>query len=323
MQVLVNKPIHPDAIALLQTRATVLTPYTESDDRVLEILAEAHGIVLSGNLRIGRADMINLPRLKVIGRHGVGLDTVDLQAATERNLPIVYTPYGPTESTAEHALLLLMAAARQLPRLDRAQRQGNFGIRSNFDAIGTELKGKALGVVGFGRIGRRLAEICRAAFDMTIHVFDPFLAPQQISEWGASPVSDIVELASRVDFMSVHTPSTPDTHHLIDSQVFDALRPEAIFVNASRGPVVDEAALVEALRQGSIAGAGIDVYDPEPPAADNPLFALERVVVTPHIASFTSEGRRLMGMTVAKDVLAVLYGEMPEFPANPQVWQTR
>ena len=323
MQVLVNKPIHPDAIALLESRVTLLTPYAETNDRVLEMLTEADGVVLSGSLVIGRHEMSSLPRLKVIGRHGVGLDTVDVEAATERNLPVVYTPYGPTESTAEHALLLLLAAARQLVRLDRAQRGGNFAIRSDFDAIGRELRGKALGVVGFGRIGRRLAEMCRAAFDMTVYVFDPFLDPEQVIEWGATPVQDIHDLARRVDFLSIHTPSTPDTHHLIDGKVFEALKPEAIVVNASRGPVVDEAALVAALQQGRIAGAGIDVYDPEPPAPDNPLFALDRVVVTPHIASFTVEGRRLMGMTVAKDVLAVLDGELPEYPANPQIWPGR
>lgn len=323
MKVLINKPIHPDAIALLQERVSILTPYTEPNDRVLELLVEAEGIVLSGNLKIEGEQMDSLPRLKVIGRHGVGLDTVDVQAATERGLPVVYTPYGPTESTAEHALMLMMAAARQLPRLDRAQRQGNFAIRGDYSAIGRELKDKALGVVGFGRIGRRLAEMCRAAFGMTVYVFDPYIDPQQVIEWGATPVQDVLDLARRVDLVSIHAPSTPDTHHLIDSEFFETLKPEAILVNASRGPVVNESALIEALEHGQIAGAGIDVYDPEPPAADNPLFSLDRVVVTPHVASFTYEGRRLMGMTVAKDVLAVLAGERPEFPANPEVWPDR
>jgi len=319
MIILVNKPIHPDAIAYLKANAEVLTPYSEPNDEVLALLVKADGIVLSGNLYIGAQEMDRLPNLRVIGRHGVGLDTVDLNAATARSLPVVYTPYGPTESTAEHAMLLIMATARKLPLLDRTLRAGNFGVRSDFNAMGIELDGKVLGVVGFGRIGRRLADMCRSAFHMSVHVYDPLVPQDDITQWGAVPEPTVLSLVRIADVISVHTPLTPETHHLIGQHEMAAMKPSAILVNASRGPVVDEAALIRILQEGRIAGAGLDVFDPEPPSSDNPLFSLDRAVVTPHVASFTQEARRLMGLTVAKDVLRVLRGEKPEFPANPTV----
>jgi len=321
--VLVNKPIHPDALEHLRESVEILTPYAASNAEVLGLLAEADALILSGSLTIGSEEMDRARRLRVIGRHGVGLDTVDLAAATKLGLPVVYTPYGPTESTAEHALLLMLATARRLPQLDRAVRSGNFGIRSQLQAMGRELKGKALGVVGFGRIGKRLAEMCRAALHMSIYVFDPHISPKTVVEWGATPILGLVELAGRVDVLSVHTPLTAETHRLVSRDVIQALKPGAILINASRGPVVDEAALIDALQEGRVGGAGLDVYDPEPPVPDNPLFQFDQVVVTPHVGSYTDEGRRLMGTTVAEDVLRVLRDEIPQYLGNPQVWDHR
>ena len=168
-----------------------------------------------------------------------------------------------------------------------------------------------------------MAEMCRAALEMTVCVYDPYLDPQTVVEWGATPVEDLMQLAGQVDVLTIHIPSTPETRHLIDSNVLRVLKPTAILVNAARGAVLDEAALVEALRSGHIHGAGIDVYDPEPPNADNPLFQLDRVVLTPHVASRTMEGRRLMGMTVVEEILSVLNREQPRYLANPEVWADR
>jgi D-3-phosphoglycerate dehydrogenase len=158
---------------------------------------------------------------------------------------------------------------------------------------------------------------------MSIYVYDPYLAPETVVEWGATPLSDLEELAGTIDVLSLHIPATPETHHLIDRQVLNALKPTAILISAARGTVMDEVALVEVLQAGRIYGAGIDVYDPEPPAPDNPLFKLDRVVLSPHVASRTEEGRRLMGMTVVEDILRVLDGEKPKYMANPEVWRTQ
>jgi len=321
--VLVNKPIHADALTRLQGKARVLTPYSASADDVLALLPQAHGVILGVGLTLGPAEMDLAEKLEVIGRHGAGMDIVDLPAATERGIPVAFTPYGPTESTAEHALMLMLAAARRLSQLDRAVRGGDFSIRYRSQAMGHELEGQALGVVGFGRIGRRLAEMCRDALHMPVAVFDPYLDPETVSAWGATPVTDLIALAGQVDVLSVHTPLTPETHRLIGRDVIRALKPGAILINASRGAVVDEAALIEALQDGHLGGAGLDVYDPQPPAADNPLLGFDQVVLTPHVGSFTHEGRRRMGLTVVEDTLRALRGERPEYLANPEVWPRR
>jgi phosphoglycerate dehydrogenase-like enzyme len=177
-----------------------------------------------------------------------------------------------------------------------------------------------LGVVGFGRIGQCLAGMCRDALSMSVYVYDPYLEPETASAWGGTYVENLIELAGQVDVLTIHTPLTRDTHHLINREVMRAMKPGAILINASRGAVVDEEALIEALRDGHLGGAGLDVYDPEPPAPENPLFQFEQVVLTPHVASFTEEGRRRMSFTVVEDMLRALRGERPEYLANPQVW---
>lgn len=323
MKVLVNKPIHPSALAMLRAQAEVLTPFEAPATEVTELLSTADALLLCAGFSVGEGELRRSPGLRVIGRHGVGLDNVDLRAATQRGIPVVYTPYGPTESTAEHAFLLMMAAARQLSRLDRAVRVGRFDIRNAAEVTGIELRGKRLGVIGFGRIGRRLAEMCRAALDMQVYVYDPFLPATAIAEWGATPVQELEMLAAQVDVLTIHVPATDESHHLIDEHILQAMRSTAILVSAARGSVVDEAALVRALQAGTIYGAGIDVYDPEPPAPDNPLFQIDRIVLTPHVASKTEEGRVLMGKTVVQDILAVLDGRRPEYLANPEVWAVR
>lgn len=320
-QVLVNRPIHPAALERLSQAAEVLTPYTASSVQIWDLLPEIDVFLLCAGYLIGAKEMDHAAHLRVIARHGAGLDEVDIEAATARGIPVVYAPYGPTESTAEHTLLLMLSAARRLPLMERATRDGRFAIRNQFSMIGRELKGKALGVVGFGRIGRRVAEMCRDALQMSVYVFDPYMPSEKVSAWGAFPVESLVALAGLADVLTLHAPLTPDTRHLVSREVLRAMKPDAILINASRGPVVDEAALIEALRERRIGGAGIDVFDSEPPARDNPLFQLDNVVLTPHIASFTEEARRLMGMTVAEDILRVLRGERPEYLANPEVWK--
>jgi D-3-phosphoglycerate dehydrogenase len=316
-KVLINKPIHNDAIERLAQEVEVLTPFTATSDEILDMLPDVQGLVLCAGFKVG-ADTLDVAHgLEVIGRHGAGLDIVDVEAATQNQIPVVFTPEGPTESTAEHAFLLMMAAARKLSMLDRAIRSGNFSIRDR--VVGTELRGKRVGVVGFGHIGQRFAEMCASALDMQVYAFDPFVPPEKVETWGAMYRDDLVEMAREVDILSVHCPATPDTHHLINEAVMTALGSSGILINASRGQIVDEAALVRVLEEGKIAAAGLDVYDPEPPAKDNPLFRMDNVVLTPHLASFTEEGRRRMGLMVAEDVLRVLRGEVPLYLANPEV----
>jgi phosphoglycerate dehydrogenase-like enzyme len=161
--------------------------------------------------------------------------------------------------------------------------------------------------------------MCRDAFRMRVLVYDPHIASDVVLSLGAVPVDDLLDLAGEVDILSIHTPLLSSTRHLIGRDVIAAIKPGAILVNTARGPVVDEEALVEGLRSGKLGGAGIDVYDPQPPSPDNPLLQMDQVVLTPHVASFTQEGRLRMGLTVVEDVLRVLRGQQPHYPANPEV----
>ncbi|MFC2015951.1 hydroxyacid dehydrogenase [Chloroflexota bacterium] len=315
--VLVTKPIHVEALDRLKEEAHVINPFQAPRDELLALFRDVHGIIVGGILPLGGQEMDLARRLEVIGRHGVGLDNVDVAAASARSIPVVYTPYGPTESTAEHAVLLMLAASRRLFQLDHAVRHGDFAIRDRLEVMGHELQGQKLGVVGFGRIGQRVAEICRSAFDMSIHVYDPHLVPGDVAAWGAIWMPELTALAGAVDLLTIHVPLTPGTRHLINEAVIRAMVPGALLINTSRGPVVDEKALIAALLDGHLGGAGLDVYEPQPPLPDNPLLGLQQVVLTPHVASFTHEGRRRMGLTVVEDVLRVLRGEPPQYLANP------
>ena len=297
----------------------VITHNKSTADEIRELLPDIEGMILCAGMKMHAEEIAIAKKLEVIGRHGAGLDIVDLKAATDRKLPVVFTPLGPTESTAEHAFMLMMAIARKLILLDREIRKGNFHIRDK--VVGFELLGARVGVVGFGNIGRRFAEMCRDALKMKVSAYDPFIDSARITEWGAVHYSSVEEMARNVDVISLHVPATKNTHHLVNAKVLQALGPGGFLINASRGPVVDESALIDALAENQIAGAALDVYDPEPPAEDNPLFSMDNVALTPHLASFTDQGRRRMGMMVAEDVLSVLKGEMPKYPANPEVYK--
>jgi len=313
--VLVNRPIHPEAIERLKQEVNVLEPYTASNAELMDLLPEVHGILLAMGIMMTPEVIDRCTKLEVIGRHGAGVDIVDLEAADNKGIVVTNTPYGPTESTAEHAFLLMMAAARFLPLVDKAIRKGDFQIRER--VVGWDLKDKKVGIIGFGRIGKRFGEMCRGAFDMPIYVYDPVLEASEVESWGAVYVPDLLEMAGQVDLISVHCPLIPQTHHLINSDVLTAMKPDGILVNAARGPIVDEKALYEAIKEKKIAAAGLDVFDQEPPEPDNPLFELDNVVLTPHLAGFTHEGRKRMGMTAAEDILRVLRGEPPKNQVKP------
>jgi D-3-phosphoglycerate dehydrogenase len=301
----------------LAEEVEVLTPFAAEPAEILALLPDVQGMVLCAGMKMYAEQMEVAKGLEVIGRHGVGLDIVDVKEATRRNLPVVFTPYGPTESTAEHALMLMMAVARKVVLLDRETRQGNFHIRDR--VVGRELLDARLGVLGFGHIGRRLAEMCRNAFNMKIYVYDPFLDADEINAEGAEKCDSLIALMEKSEIVSLHIPSIPSTQGLIDAAALAALGPNGYLINCARGAVVDEPALIHALQNDVIAGAGLDVYDPEPPRDDNPLFKLDNVVLTPHLASFTDQGRRRMGLMVVEDVLKVLKGESPKYCANPEV----
>ncbi len=256
------------------------------------------------------------PRLRVIGRHGAGLDNVDLAAATRRKIPVVYVPRTHALSVAEHAIMLMLALAKRLRRLDEAVRGGEFHARTQIR--GMELDGKTLGVIGFGTIGRMVAEKCRAAFAMRVLAYDPYLTPGLPLQ--TELVTDLDGLLRASDVVTLHVPLTADTRAMLGRRQLALLKPTALVINTSRGEIVDEEALAGALHAGRIAGAAVDVYTTEPPPDDHPLLSAPNTVLTPHAAAHTEEALQRMAVSVANDVLAVLRGERPQHVANPEVY---
>ncbi len=324
LTVLLNTGIHEEGVAMLKAEAEVLGPLNNDQTLSLEDKSGIQALIAGSTLDLSGETMDLFPHLRVLARPGIGVDNVDLSAATERGICVVNTPDAPTESTAEHTVALIMNLAARIFDGDRALRQGDWGMRKL--TRGMELKGKMLGVIGLGRIGSRVAEICKLGLKMRVLAYDPYIDSARTEALGVELKEDLMEVISRADFLTLHVPLTPETRGMINAHTLAAMKPTAYLINCARGPIVDERALIEALQEGTIAGGGLDVYDPEPPAMDNPLFSLPNTICTPHTGSFTEDGVRAMGIGAAEGVLAVLGGERPTGLAqlvNPQVWGRR
>jgi phosphoglycerate dehydrogenase-like enzyme len=280
-------------------------------------LESAEAALVSATFPGTAATFARAPRLRLVARFGIGYDNIDLAAATAAGICVTHTPEAPTESTAEFAFALMLAVARRVPQADRRMRAGATGLAA--ELLGADLAGRKLGLVGCGRIGRRVAEFA-AAFRMSVQGFDPHLAALPA---GIARVDRLETLLASSDVVSLHLPLMPATRRLIDARALALLPAHAILINTARGGLVDEEALADALRSGRLAGAGLDVWDPEPPAAGHPLLRLEQVVASPHLAGFTAEGRARSHRTVAAQVLAFLRGARPDGLLNPAAWPPR
>lgn len=319
-RVWLDRPIHEDALARLHQFVEVVGPFRDPSVDPRSELAGAHGLVVSSIPQID-GDFMDAagPQLCVVARPGIGIDNIDVAAATARGVAVVHTPDAPTESTAEHAIALLLALAKRVREADAGLR--GRGWHSRQPLIGVEVAGKILGLVGLGRIGGRVAQVARA-LNMRVLVYDPYVSGGRAATLGVELVESLADLLAKADFVSLHAPLTPETHALIDAEALAQMKPSAYLINCARGPVVDEAALVQALSSGAIAGAGLDVFAQEPTDA-NPLFDLPNVVVTPHIAAYTEDGVRRMGMGAVAQVLQVLEGRRPLNLVNPEIWERR
>lgn len=313
--IVLPEPIHDAGIAALQAAAQVLVLSRPTEHAARQAIARADAVIVR-LFPLTEETIAAAPRLRVIGRHGAGLDNVDLAAATRRSIPVVYVPRTHALSVAEHTVMLMLTLAKRLLRLDDAVRRGEFHVRNQIH--GTELEGKTLGVIGFGNIGRLVAEKCRAAFAMRVLVYDPYLMPGTPVQ--AERVAALDALLRESDIVTLHVPLTPDTRLLLGRAQLALLKPTALVINTSRGEIVDEEALADALRAGKIAGAGVDVYAIEPPPSNHPLLSAPNTVLTPHAAAHTDEALQRMAVSVANDVLAVLRGERPQHVANPGVY---
>jgi len=257
-------------------------------------------------------------QLKVISNYAVGFDNIDVDAATARKIPVGNTPDVLTDATADFSFALMMNAGRRVLEGDRYVRDGKWKTWSPMLFLGNEMKGSTLGLVGFGRIGKAMARRAMG-FDMRVIYYDPN-EPKRDPDVKANPV-DFETLLEESDFISLHTPLTPDTHHLIDSESLSRMKPNTVIVNTSRGPVIDMDALYEALRDHKIFAAGLDVTEPEPLPLDHPLLLLDNFIIAPHIASASKSARDKMAWLAAKNLLEGLEGKHLPNCVNPQVYK--
>jgi D-3-phosphoglycerate dehydrogenase len=262
-----------------------------------EAVRGADGLVVRSETRVTAELLAAAGRLRVIGRAGVGVDNIDVAAATQRGVVVMNAPDGNTMTTAEHTLALLLALARRVPEGQASLKAGRWE-RKRF--VGVELRGKTLGIVGLGRIGRVVAS--RAlGFEMKVVAFDPFVAPERPRDEGIE-LAPLEEVCARADFVTVHAPLTPETRGIIGAKELARMKPGVRVINCARGGLVDERALYDAIKEGRVAGAALDVFEEEPPPADHPLLSLEEVVATPHLGASTREAQEGVAVIVAEQM---------------------
>ncbi len=315
-KVIVPETIHPVGPEILQQVADVIFEAEKPGKPLRDFITEAHAIIV----RLGEIDRELLEQAKnlmIIAKHGVGIDNIDIAAATEKKVVVINTPLDNAESVAEHDLGLMLSISKKIVVADQSIRLGR--PKSRKELVGVELKDKTLGLIGLGHIGSTLARQCQAGFNMKVIGYDPYVSREKATQLGVAKVEKLDDLLRDADYVVICVPLTEETANLIGSRELSLMKPEAFLINSSRGGIVDEEALYDHLSEGKIAGAGLDVFRKEPPSPDHPLFRLENFIGTPHIAGGTHEAMRRMAMTCAEEILRVFRGERPKFPLNPQV----
>ncbi|MEE8361685.1 MAG: phosphoglycerate dehydrogenase [Gemmatimonadales bacterium] len=316
-RVLIADKITPEGLAPLEDddRFELERRIGLDQEALADALVDFDAVLVRSTTKISAEALAKTERLKVIGRAGVGVDTIDVAAATKKGIPVLNAPAGNTTSAAELTFALLMALARRIPAADRSMKAGEWN-RSQL--AGTELSGKTLGLVGAGRVGGEVARRARA-FDMRVLVYDPYLTDEQAERLGITRV-ELDEALSQADFVSIHVPLTDSTRGLIGPRELSLMKPGAMLVNAARGEVVDEAALVDALIQNHLGGAALDVYATEPLPQDHPLRQLDNIILTPHLGASTGEAQRSVALEIAEGVRdALLEGDLSRAVNAPSI----
>ncbi|MFQ5934677.1 MAG: C-terminal binding protein [Dehalococcoidia bacterium] len=309
-----GEPLDIEAGVLAEIGGEIIPVHCTSEDDVIEAGRDVDGIL---NIRapVRRKAIQALEKCRVIVRYGVGIDTLEPEAATEKGIVVANVPDFCFEEVSNHAMTLLLACAKKLVRLDRWVREGNWG-RELLKPMGS-IHGQVLGLVACGNIARATATKAKA-FGLEILGYDPYVDSAILRDSGIQKVG-LEELLQRADYVSLHTPLTSETRHLIGERELRLMKPSAFLINTSRGPVVDEAALIKALEEGQIAGAGLDVFQKEPMDPDNPLLKVDKVVITPHTASYSDSAFNLLHHRVAEEMVRVLTGHWPLNLVNPEV----
>ncbi len=294
------------------------------DDVASPILAAAHAYQigaardeLARHFHVDQDLLRRAPNLLIVSSNGAGFDPVDVEACTASGVLVVNQSGGNAHSVAEHALGMLLTLSKRILEADRALRREPNVNRNGL--IGTEAQGKTIGIVGLGNVGRRIAELCKGLLGMKVLAYDPYLTATEMAARGADKV-ELDELLRRSDYVSINCPLTKDSRGMIGARQFALMQPHAYFITTARGFIHDEAALLEALRNKSIAGAGLDVWSKEPPPPEHPLLQFDNVLASPHTAGVTTEARTNMGRIAAEQMLDALDGKRPPRIINPEVW---
>ena len=284
-----------------------------------DVIENAQGVdgLLVDYAPIGESVFKALPRLKVVARYGVGYDKVDVRAANQYGVCVVNVQNYCTEEVSDHALALLMASIRKIVLFDNWVKKRNWNY--NFSKPIYRIKNKNMGIIGFGNISRRLVEKLQP-FKMNILVYDPFVHPDLAKDFGVT-LTSLDQLVTESDYISIHAPLNKDTRHLIGTKELNLMKDSVFIVNTSRGGLIDEKALIDALRNKKIAGAALDVFDQEPINQDNPLLSMENVILSPHVGWYSEESQIDLQTKAAQGVADVLIGKKPQYLVNPEVWK--
>ena len=313
MKILITDKMANEAIELLKDAGHDVTFDEMDGERLLKEISAYDALMVRGRTKAVKevVEAGASGSLKVIGRAGIGVDNVDIETAAKLGIPVVNAPTGSTASVAELAIGHMLALSRHLSKADMTMKKGEW-IKKQLK--GNELGGKTLGLVGCGNIGRLTGKFAQA-FGMNVIGYDPFISKEDLKKDEIEKIDELAELMGKADFISLHLPHIPKTHHIVNKQMISKMKPTACIINCARGGTVDEKALYTALKNGKIAGAGLDVYEQEPPK-DSPLLQLDNIMLTPHIGANTKEGQIRAGTVCAEQILKVLDGKEPDFCVN-------
>ncbi|MBR2557570.1 MAG: phosphoglycerate dehydrogenase [Methanobrevibacter sp.] len=311
MKVLVADAINEKGIENLKEVAEVVVDTSITPEELANTIHEYHGIVVRSRTKL-TADIIEkADNMKIIARAGVGVDNIDLDAATEKGIMVVNSPESTSITVAEHTMGLLLTMARKLSIADKSVKEGKWEKKK---FMGVELRNKTLGVIGMGRIGSQVVNRCKA-FEMDAMAYDPYL-PEEVAKQMGVELTDLDTVLKNADFITIHVPLTPETKHLISTEQFEIMKDTAFITNCARGGIIDEEALYDALANDKIGGAALDVYEQEPPAEDSKLFELDNIILTPHIAASTKEAQRDAAIIVADEIIDLFKGGTPQNVLN-------
>jgi len=312
------KPVIPEEAILRENGASLIYGDCKTEAELIELAQDADAII-NTYARLTAKVINSLRRCQVIVRRGIGYDNVDVKAATAKSIVVVNVPDYCTDEVADHVMALLLCTARRVISARDQVRSGGWDFRQLLPI--PALKNHTLGLVGFGKVARAVTERAKC-FGLEVQTSDPFISAKFTSEYGVKLVS-LEELLSSSDFISVHVPLTKDTRGMISKREFAMMKPSAVFINTSRGPVVDEEALREALENGEIAFAALDVMTDEPPMPDNPLLGMDNIIITPHLAWYSEHSARVLGEKTGEEIVRVFKGYFPKSLVNPEVIKLR